>query len=154
MAHSKTPQLKPPSTIPKTASGAEKDTKPTIMTPAAVAAIARAEAREVVGKQVGGFVDFLRDQSVIGIGIGIVLGTQMKTVVDQIMFSFVDPVTQLILPGKETLSQMTFTIHAPGRNTVIGWGAIAYSLFTFMMVAIIIYLIYKIFKLDKLTKKK
>ncbi len=123
-----------------------------------LSAIAKAEVvNEVVNKQVtkqiGGFAEFLREQSVIGIGIGLVLGAQIKDVVDKIMNSFVNPLTSLVLPGQQELTQKTITFHVDSRSATIGWGAIAYSLFSFVMVAVIIYALYKILKLDRLKKK-
>jgi large-conductance mechanosensitive channel len=109
---------------------------------------------EVINKQVGGFTNFLREQSVIGIGIGLVFGTQTKTVVDSIMKSFVDPVTKLILPGQQALTEKSFTLHFHGREANIVWGNIVYNVFSFIMVAIVVYLIYRLLRLDKLAKKK
>jgi large-conductance mechanosensitive channel len=143
-----------PQQKPVTARAAEKDTTPKMMSPAKVAAIARAEAKQVVGKQVTGFTDFLREQNVISIGIGLVLGIQIKAVVDTIMASFVNPITQLLLPGQEALSKKSFTLNFDGKSVEIGWGAIVYSLFTFVLVALIIYAGYKMLKLDKFAKKK
>jgi large conductance mechanosensitive channel len=96
----------------------------------------------------------LREQGVVGVGIGLVLGIQVKAVVDVIMASFVNPVTELLLPGQESLSRQTATLTLGNQSVVIGWGAIVYSLFTFVMVAVIVYAGFKLLKLDKLTKKK
>jgi len=104
-------------------------------------------------RRLGGFTSFLREQSVIGIGIGLVLGTQVKAVVDQVMQSFVNPLTQL-LPGQRTLSSQIVTIHWNARTARIGWGAIVYSIFTFLIVMLLVYVTFKLLKLDKLAKKK
>ena len=109
---------------------------------------------EQVSKQFSGFKEFLREQSVIGIGIGLVLGTQIKTVVDTIMASLVNPLTTLFLPGEAALTAQKVTIHLRGKEAHIGWGAVVYSIFTFLIVAGIVYAMYKIFRLDKLAKKK
>jgi large-conductance mechanosensitive channel len=132
----------------------EVATKLNNMSPAARAEVLNQAVNQQVFKQVGGFVEFLREQSVIGIGIGLVLGTQIKSVVDSIMQSFVDPITKLVLPGEQLLTDKTVTFSLGSRHAVIGWGAIAYSLFSFIMVAIIVYTIFKVLKLDRLTKKK
>jgi len=110
--------------------------------------------KEVITKQFGGFTDFLREQSVIGIGIGLVFGTQTKTVVDSIMKSLINPLTTLILPGQQSLSEKSFHMSFHGRDAEIVWGAIVYNLFSFIMVALVVYLIYRLFRLDKLAKKK
>lgn len=132
----------------------EVTTKLRHLSPVAKAEVVNQLVNQQLGKQVNGFTDFLREQSVIGIGIGLVLGTQIKTVVDTIMKSFVDPVTKLFLPGQEALTDKVINLDIAGRTAPIGWGAIAYSLFSFVMVAAIVYAIYKLLKLDKLAKKK
>jgi large-conductance mechanosensitive channel len=110
--------------------------------------------KEAITKQFGGFTDFLREQSVIGIGIGLVFGTQTKTVVDSIMKSLINPLTSLVLPGQEALTEKSFTLSFHGRNAEIVWGAIVYNIFSFIMVAIVVYSIYRLFRLEKLAKKK
>lgn len=132
----------------------ELTTKLKNLSPAATASVVNEVVSGQVSKHLGGFVNFLRDQSVIGIGIGLVLGTQIKAFVDSIMNSFVNPLTRLFLPGEATLNQQTITVHVGDRSAVIGWGAIAYQLFSFVMVALIVYAIYKMLHLDKLAKKK
>jgi large-conductance mechanosensitive channel len=132
----------------------EVTTKLKGLTPVAQAEVVNEVVTEQVSKQLGGFREFLREQSVIGIGIGLVLGTQVKTVVDTIMASFVNPLTSLVLPGKDALDKQILTFHIAGEEAEIGWGAIVYSIFTFLIVAAIVYAIYKLLRLDKLAKKK
>jgi len=108
-----------------------------------------------VSKHLSGFSNFLRDQSVIGIGIGLVLGTQLKAVVDSITSGLVLPLTQLILPNQKSLVSQVWSVHVGHDASIaIAWGNIAYSLFEFVVVAFIIYAIFKFFQLDKLAKKK
>lgn len=128
----------------------EVKTKLANLTPTAAAEVVNDVVATQARKQVGGFADFIREAGVIGVGIGLVLGIQVKAVVDTIMLSFVDPITKMLLPGKDALSDKTAKI----GSVEIGWGAIAYSLFTFLMVALIIYAAYKLLRLDKLKKAK
>jgi large-conductance mechanosensitive channel len=123
------------------------------LSPLAKAELLKEMAAQQTKSRISGFNEFLREQSVIGIGIGLVLGTQVKTVVDQIMLNFVNPLTGL-LPGQQRLSSKSFTFHLGERAATVNWGAIVYALFTFIMVMIIVYAIFKFLKLDKLTKKK
>jgi large-conductance mechanosensitive channel len=109
---------------------------------------------QVITKQFGSFTDFLREQSVVGIGIGLVFGTQTKTVVDSVMKSFVNPITTLFLPGQQALADRAFNVSFRGRHAEIGWGAIVYNIFSFVMVALVVYLIYRLLHLEKLAKKK
>lgn len=131
----------------------ELKTKLTNLSPLATAEVVNDAVSKSVSKQVTGFTDFLREQSVVGIGIGIVFGAQVKVVVDAIMAGFVNPITQLMLPGSGGLAKQTFQLSFDGKTVAIGWGAIVYSLITFVLVAIIIYAAYKLLKLDRLKKQ-
>lgn len=107
-----------------------------------------------VTKQVSGFLEFLREQSVVGLAIGLVLGTQAKALVDQLVISFVNPLTGLLLPGEGTLKQKVFDLTFRGKSAAFGWGAFVYSLLTFVIVAALVYYVFKGLGLDKLDKKK
>lgn len=128
----------------------EVKTKLSNLSPAAAAEVVNEVVSEQARRQFGGFTEFIREQGVVGVGIGLVLGIQIKAVVDTIMLSFVNPITEVLLPGKGALSAKIVSI----GSVELGWGAIAYSLFTFLMVALIIYASYKLLRLDKFKKEK
>lgn len=107
----------------------------------------------VAANPVGGFVEFLRERAVVGLAVAFVLGTQVQTVVKQLIASFVDPLFQLLFSGNKTLSTRTFTLHFDGRYANFGWGALVYTLIDFLFVAFAIYAVIKLFQLDKLDKK-
>lgn len=107
----------------------------------------------VVGRPAAGFIEFLRERAVVGLAVAFVLGTQVQTVVKQLISSFVDPLFQLLFSGNKTLSTRTFTLHFDGRHANFGWGALAYTLIDFMFVAFAIYAVIRLFQLDKLDKK-
>jgi large conductance mechanosensitive channel len=112
------------------------------------------EAIETVNKQLGGFADFLREHSVVGVAIGLVLGTQVKQLVDSIVANFINPFLGLILPGKGTLAEKFFTLRFDDKVGVFKWGAVVNMLISFVAVAILVYIAYKSLRLDKLAKKK
>ena len=64
-------------------------------------------------KVVMGFADFLREQSVVGLAIGLVIGAQVKSLADSLIASFINPLVGLVLPGKGALDQKN-VYHAPG----------------------------------------
>ncbi len=97
-----------------------------------------------------GFVDFVREQGVIGLAIGLVLGTQIKTLVDQLVLSFVNPLVGLLLPGGGTLQEKAFHV----SDQSFKWGAFVSQLISFIIVCAIVYFLVKGLKLDKLDKKK
>lgn len=107
----------------------------------------------VATRPVNGFVEFLRERAVVGLAVAFVLGTQVQTVVKQLIASFVDPMFQLLFSGNKALSTRTFTLHFDGRHANFGWGALAYTLIDFIFVAFAVYAVIKLFQLDKLDKK-
>lgn len=131
----------------------EVKTKLSNLSPKATAEVVNEVVSEQARKQLGGFATFIREQGVVGVGIGLVLGIQIKAVVDTIMLHFVNPATAL-LPGGGALSGRVIEVSLGRNDAKIGWGAIVYSLFTFLIVALIIYGAYKLFRLDKLKKEK
>ncbi|MBX6334131.1 MscL family protein [Candidatus Saccharibacteria bacterium] len=131
----------------------EVKTKLANLTPAAAAEAVSDVVAEQARKQVSGFGDFLREQSVVGVGIGIVFGTQIKVVVDSIMAGFINPITGLLLPGSGGLAKQAFTLTIGDQKAKIEWGSIVYTLLTFVIVAAIIYATYKLLKLDRFKKK-
>lgn len=105
-------------------------------------------------KPIHGFIEFLREQSVVGLAIGLVLGTQAKALVDQLMASFINPLVGLLLPGNGTLKDKAVTLHWHGKVAIFGWGAFVVGLLTFVIVAAVVYFVFKGLKLDKLDKQK
>jgi large conductance mechanosensitive channel len=109
---------------------------------------------EKVKKPFGGFTEFVREQGVMGLAIGFVLGTQTKTLVDQMVASFINPLLGLVLPGEGALVQRTFSLTFRGQTEDFAWGAFLFQMITFLIVAAVIYFVFKGLRLDKLDKKK
>ena len=103
-----------------------------------------------------GFMNFVRQQGVVGLAVGLVIGTQIKLLVDQLIASFINPILGLILPGQGDLSQkkFTLTISELEKTAVFEWGQFVYVLISFLAVAAIIYYIIHALKLDRIDKKK
>lgn len=110
--------------------------------------------KKKVTNSLEGFMGFIREQGVVGLAIGLVLGVQIKAVVDQIVASFINPILGLILPGTGSLGEKTFTLTVGAKQAVFGYGAFISVLISFMVVAALIYFAFKALKLEKLDKKK
>lgn len=102
---------------------------------------------------VGGFVGFLREHAVVGLAVGIVIGTQLKSIVDSLNNGFISPLFGLLFGGT-SLEKHVATVHWHGRAAVLAWGALAYQVVDFIFVMIVIYALIKIFNLDKLDQPK
>jgi large conductance mechanosensitive channel len=101
-----------------------------------------------------GFVNFVREQGVVGLAVGFVLGAQVKALVDQLVISFINPLLGLLLPGKGKLADKVWALTLNGKTQEFAWGAFAFQLISFVIVALVIYFTVKGLKLDKLDKKK
>lgn len=112
-----------------------------------------AAAQKIQARELEGFMNFIRSQGVVGLAVGLVLGTQIKTLVDQLLASFVNPFIGLVLPGAGDLSQKKFSLSVGDETAVFAWGQFAYILMSFIIVAAIVYYLVKALKLDKLDKK-
>jgi large conductance mechanosensitive channel len=132
---------------------AEKATKKALDLEEKVEKLLALDKAGVSGK-VNGFIQFLREQSVVGLAIGLVLGTQAKALVDQLIASFINPLVGLLLPGEGTLKDKSFIIHLGHKTGSFGWGAFVVSVLTFVIVAAVVYIVFKGLKLDRLDKKK
>ena len=140
-----------------------------------VALAARAEAiketrekmnNSVVGKQFGGFMDFVRTQGIIGLAIGLAIGTQANTTVKTIVDGFINPFVTFLVGSPKGLTQSTWNVVGKDtadvnywttlgdRQLVLNYGSIISSLITLLAVAAVIYFVVKGLKLDKLDKKK
>lgn len=104
-------------------------------------------------RHISGFVTFIREQGVIGLAVGLVLGVQVKAVVDQLVASFVNPVIGLILPGQGGLAEKIFKLSIFGKQAVFAYGAFVSVMISFITVAAVVYFGIKALKLDKLDKK-
>lgn len=104
--------------------------------------------------RLNGFMTFVREQGVVGLAVGLVLGTQVKTLVDQIVASFLNPLLGLILPGGGTLAEKTFSLTLFSKTADFGYGAFTSVLISFLTVAAVVYFVVKGLKLDRLDKKK
>jgi large conductance mechanosensitive channel protein len=105
-------------------------------------------------KHASGFMSFVREQGVIGLAVGLVLGVQVKAVVDQLVASFVNPVIGLLLPGSGGLPEKTFTLSVAHKQAVFAYGAFIAVMISFTTVAAVVYFCVKGLQLDKLDKKK
>lgn len=107
-----------------------------------------------VRKHLSGFMSFVREQGVVGLAVGLVLGTQVKTLVDQLVASFLNPLLGLLLPGQGSLAEKTFSLSIRGKTEDFSYGMFITVLISFLTVAAVIYFIVKGLKLDKLDKPK
>jgi large-conductance mechanosensitive channel len=101
---------------------------------------------------VEGFLGFLRDHAIVGLSIGFIVGSQMTAFVNVFVQNFINPLTQLFFGT--ALSERKLTLHFHDNESQFGWGAIAYSLLSIILLLISVYVAIKLFSLEKLDKPK
>lgn len=101
-----------------------------------------------------GFIEFLREQSVVGLAIGLIIGAQTKALSDQLIASFINPLIGLVLPGKGALDQKVFVMQLEEKTATFAWGSFLAVLLSFLTTAAVVYFVFKFLKLDRLTKRK
>lgn len=131
-----------------------------------VARGAKAAAKAVAAKEkkvvsaaikdthMGGFVNFIREQGIVGLAVGLAIGTAAGDTVKKLVTAFIDPLVQLIVGSQKGLQAASFTVEIAGRKAEFLYGAFVSSLITLLAVAFVVYAIVHFFKLDKLDKKK
>lgn len=104
-----------------------------------------------------GFMDFVREQGVVGLAVGLAIGTQAGKAVEAIVEGFINPLVGFILGGTD-LSDMKWEIvksaEEGGRELVIGWGSVIDGLLKLLAVAAVIYWVVHGLRMDKLDRKK
>ena len=101
-----------------------------------------------------GFLDFIREQGIIGLAVGLAIGAAAGDTVKQLVGAFIDPLVQLLVGSQAGLKAAEFTVKIGDREGTFTWGAFVSSLITLVAVAFVVYFIVKGLKLDKLDKKK
>ena len=107
-----------------------------------------------MSKHLKGFMDFVREQGVVGLAIGLAVGTQAAILVKDMIKAIVDPIIGLIIGNPEGLQAAVWNVNVAGRKATFGFGQLAYSIIVFIAVCAVIYFVVHGLKLDKADKKK
>lgn len=94
-----------------------------------------------------GFVQFVREQGIVGLAIGIILGGSVKEVVSALISDFISPIVGLFMGAAGNLREAKFSI----ASVTFMWGHFIATLIDFMVVAAVVYFIISRFakRLDK-----
>jgi large conductance mechanosensitive channel len=105
---------------------------------------------------VNGFTNFIREQGVIGLAVGLSLGTAVTVFVKSIVDNIITPLIGTFLPGGQDLNTKYVCLKYVSRvcTNKLGWGIVVSNLISFVAIAALIYFVIHGFKLDRLDKKK
>lgn len=107
------------------------------------------DTRTIVRGKLQNFVGFIREQGVVGLAIGFLLGGAVSKTVASLVENVINPIIGLAL-GKVDLSDKTLVL----GDVTVKYGAFISSIVDFIIIAAVIYFIFRGLGLDKLDKKK
>lgn len=97
-----------------------------------------------------GFIDFIREQGVVGLAIGFILGGAVSKVVTALVTDIVNPLLSVALGAAGSFREASLTI---GSSKLL-YGDLVAVVIDFVVIALVIYFGVKLLKLDKLDKAK
>lgn len=102
-----------------------------------------------------GFVNFIREQGVVGLAVGLVLGVAGKGVVDSFVNNMFNPVVGLLTGGID-LGNKAVCIKRAGEvcTSNLAYGQLISDIISFIIIVAAVYLLVHFLKLDRLDKKK
>lgn len=96
------------------------------------------------------FSNFIREQGVVGLSVGFILGGSVTVLVKSLVDDVINPLLGIVLGQAESLTKLSFTVF--GAEVLVG--NFISSLINFVVIAGVVYFGVKKLGLDKLDKKK
>lgn len=96
------------------------------------------------------FIAFIREQGVVGLAVGFILGGAVSKVVTALITDIINPLLGLLLGKAEGLTKLSFQI----GDAHLLVGDLLSVLIDFIVIALVVYLGVKKLGLDKLDKSK
>ncbi len=97
-----------------------------------------------------GFLTFIREQGVMGLAVGFLLGGAVSKVVTSLVSDIINPILGIFLGSTENLSAAALSV----GSIEIRFGSFLTVLIDFLVIALVVYFGVKGLKLDRIDKKK
>lgn len=106
--------------------------------------------------QLRSFFDFIRNQGVVGLAVGLVLGGAVSVMVKSLVDNVVMPPLGLILGSAEGLKGLSWTMSqtVDGKPVILHYGIFLNDTINFIVIALVIYVTVSLLKVEKFDKKK
>jgi large conductance mechanosensitive channel len=92
------------------------------------------------------FIQFLREQGVVGFAVGFILGGAVSTVVQSLVRDIINPLIGMFMTGDSALSTAVISVN----GAEIAWGNFVTVFINFVVVALVVYVGVKVLKADRL----
>jgi large conductance mechanosensitive channel len=96
------------------------------------------------------FMDFIREQSVVGLAVAFILGGAISKVVTALVTDLINPALGVVLGAAGNLKEASFMV----GSAKFMWGDFVNTLIDFLVIATVVYFGVKKLGLDRLDKKK
>ena len=107
---------------------------------------------EYVKSPIRGFIEFIRQQGVVGLAVGFILGDSIKQVVSAVVNDLIAPIIGLLLV-EISGGNLETSVLVVGPVT-FSWGHLLATIIDFVVTAFVIYMLVKIMKFDRLDLPK
>lgn len=97
-----------------------------------------------------GFLNFIREQGVVGLAVGFILGGAVSKLVASIVTDLINPLVGLALGSVGGLKSAYLSI----GSAKLMYGDLISNLIDFIIISLVVYFGVKVLKLDKIDKKK
>lgn len=97
-----------------------------------------------------GFVDFVREQGVVGLAVGFILGGAVSKVVASLVSDLITPLMGFFMGAAGNLKDAYVEV----AGAKLMWGNFVNTTIDFVVIAFVVYFGVKALKLDSLDKKK
>ena len=97
-----------------------------------------------------GFLNFIREQGVVGLAVGFLLGGAVSKLVSSLISDIINPLLGIILGAAGNLKDASWTV---GGATFM-WGNLISTIIDFVVIAAVVYYGVHGLGLDKIDKKK
>ncbi len=106
--------------------------------------------KKAVNSQLFNFLTFVREQGVVGLAIGFILGGAVTKLVAALVQDIINPLVGIALGAADELGNAYIEI----GSAKIMWGHFTNTIIDFIIVSMVVYVGVKILGLDRLDKKK
>ena len=100
------------------------------------------------------FIQFIREQGVVGLAVGFILGGAVSKMVSALVENIIMPVIGLILGSASDFSSLAVNIGRNGSTNMLKYGAFISTFVDFIIIAAVVYYGFSLLGLNKIDKSK
>lgn len=102
-----------------------------------------------------GFINFVREQGVVGIGVGFVIGSSAAVLIKSVVTNLLNPIIGVVMGGTNLANKTVCLNSKVGvcQNT-LNYGQVISDIISFLLILVVVYFVIKGLRLEKLDKEQ